>query len=75
MTHLFRQTIISTQWPRVHTMPSAAVLSGAQKRRSVCEQTFIEGILGMAIPMSLPNYIVGINKINDEDQGQAGQVT
>jgi len=67
-------------------MLGAALFSGARKRRSASEKTLAEVILGIAmpstntefsisIPMSLPTYIVGLNKTNNEDQGQAGQVT
>ncbi len=70
----------------MHTMPSAAFLGGARKRHSVCEQTLADDIIrtlmplaiaefGRSIPMSLTTYIVELNKINNEDQGQAGQVT
>ena len=86
MTHLFPENCTSTKWPRVRTLPRAAFLSCAQKRHSIYEQTFTEGVLGTAMPlsnaefsismpMSLPTYIEGLNKTNDEDQGHAGQVT
>ncbi len=87
MTHLIRGNQILTQWPHVHTMPRAALLHGAWKRYSACEQqSHVEGILGTTLPsthadfsigmaMLLPAYILGLNTTNKEEQGQAGRVT